>query len=449
MKRAVFGVFNFLKPKYRNIQQTIWKYDLGNYNELRNSFTNFNWNSFFDSDIDCYAEKNTNIIMNNANIYVPSRKVNVNPQEPPWMNCAIKREIRRRKRLYRRAKLSNNCNHWSKFKSVRNNVTSLIRQSKSNYYERLSSKLKSGSLSSRDWWKTLKSMMTSHNKTSIPPLFDISNDLLIMDENEKANVLNNYFANQSLVDDSLPTLPDEGFYFTHDTLDAIHVMPSEDFDVLKTLKAGKASCPDGINNRVLIEAAGQLAPHLCDLLNQSLNTCSVPSSWKISNVCPVFKSGDLSIPSNYRPVSLLSSIDKVLERIIFKHVYNYLKYTDFFTPHQSGFMPGDSTINQVTYLYSRICKTLDDGLEFRVVFFDISKAFDKVWHKGLVFKLRRADIRGKLLAWFSDYLSNRLQRVIVPGGVSQLRHVKAGVPQGSILGPLFLLIYINDIVEDI
>ena len=79
-------------------------------------------------------------------------------------------------------------------------------------------------------------------------------------------------------------------------------------------------------------------------------------------------SGDPSLPSNYRPVSLLSSIDKVLERIIFKHVYNYLKDTDFFTPHQSGFMPGNSTINQVTYLYNSTCKALDDGLEFRVVF---------------------------------------------------------------------------------
>ena len=88
-------------------------------------------------------------------------------------------------------------------------------------------------------------------------------------------------------------------------------------------------------------------------------------------------------------------------------------------------------------------------MEFTVVFFDISKAFDKVWHKGLVFRLRRAGIRGKLLAWFSDYLSNRLQRVVEPGGVSKLRHVKAGVPQGSTIGPLLFLIYINDIVEDI
>ena len=361
----------------------------------------------------------------------------------------LKRKIRRRKRLYRKAKKSNDVSHWSNFRSARNEVIALIRQNKAQYFERLASQLKSGTLSSHGWWKTLKSLMCPHSSTSIPPLYDTANDSMIIKEDEKANLLNSYFANQSCIDDSLSFIPAENQEFTNNSLDSINVTPSEVLDVLKTLKLGKASGPDGINNRILIEAAGQLAPHLCDLFNQSLNTSSVPSSWKISNVCPIYKSGDASLPSNYRPVSLLSNIEKVLERIIFKHVYNFLKDTDFFTPWQSGFMPGDSTVNQVACLYNHICKALDDGLEFRVLFFDISKAFDKVWHEGLLFKLKRAGIRGKLLSWFSSYLSARYQRVLLPGGVSALSLVQAGVPQGSILGPFLFLVYINDIVDDI
>ena len=289
--------------------------------------------------------------------------------------------------------------------------------------------------------------MSSSPSSSIPPLFDFSSDSMVIDENEKANVLNSYFANQSSIDDTLSTLPEANYPQIQSSLDTINIMPFEVLDVLKSLRLGKASGPDGINNRILIEVAGQIAPHLCDLFNYSLNTNTIPSSWKISNVCPIFKSGDPSLPSNYRPVSLLNSIEKVFERIIFKYIYNHLKDIDYFTPLQSGFMPGDSTFNQVTGIYHEICKALDEGLEFRAVFFDISKAFDKVWHKGLLFKLNRAGIHGKLLSWF--YLSNRLQRVILPGGISSLCHVQAGVPQGSILGPLLFLIYINDIVDDI
>ena len=145
-------------------------------------------------------------------------------------------------------------------------------------------------------------------------------------------------------------------------------------------------------------------------------SCTVPMSWKISNVCPIFKSGDKFLPCNYRPVSLLNGIEKVFEQIIFKHVFNHLRETEFFTPCQSGFLPGDSTVNQVTYLYNRICKALDDGLEIWVVFFDISKTFDKVWHKGLIFKMKNAGIQGPLLVWFENYLSDRYQRVILLGG---------------------------------
>ena len=141
-------------------------------------------------------------------------------------------------------------------------------------------------------------------------------------------------------------------------------------------------------------------------------------------------------------------MEKVFEKIIFKHVFNFLTETRFFTPYRSGFLPGDSIVNQLTFLYNKICKALDEGLEIRFIFFAISKAFDKVWHKGLIFKLKRAVINGKLLAWFSDCLSNRCQRVVLPSCQSNTKHLNVGVLQGSVLVPLLFLVYINDIVEN-
>ena len=161
---------------------------------------------------------------------------------------------------------------------------------------------------------------------------------------------------------------------------------------------------------------------------------------------PIFKKDDPAEISNYRPISLLSTVGKVLEKIVHKHIFNFFLANHAITTLQSGFVPGDSTVNQLTDLYNTFCHALDEGKEVRAIFCDICKAFDRVWHMGLLYKLSSNGISGPLLQWFTDYLSNRNQRVVLPGSASA---IKAGVPQGSILGPLLFLVNINYIVENI
>ena len=139
-------------------------------------------------------------------------------------------------------------------------------------------------------------------------------------------------------------------------------------------------------------------------------------------------------------MKLLNSEDKVLERLVFIHLFNHLRDNNLLSSLQSGFLPGDSTVNQLTFLYNTFCQALDSGKEVRAVFCDISKAFDRVWHAGLLAKHQAAGVSGNIHAWFSDYLSDRKQRVVLPGAVSDWTYIRAGVPQESILGPLLFLL---------
>jgi hypothetical protein len=220
-------------------------------------------------------------------------------------------------------------------------------------------------------------------------------------------------------------------------------------DILLNLDTNKASGRDGISPKMLKSTAKTLCTPLCIIFNRSLQEGVFPDVWKTANVIPIFKKGEADTPSNYRPISLLSCLGKVLERIIYKHIYNYLQFNELIFKNQSGFRSKHSAVYQLIEIYHQICQTLDSNHYMGMIFCDISKAFDRVWHKGLLYKLKQCGIDGKILLWIENYLCSRKQVVTIGSSISKENVINAGVPQGSILGPLFFLIYVNDIANNL
>ena len=246
--------------------------------------------------------------------------------------------------------------------------------------------------------------------------------------------MNDFFVEQTELDESNASLPPD-VPISENNLNSISTSPLEVESILKSLQLGKATGLDAINNRNLRELASPLSLLLSDHFNYSLSTGKIPLIWKEANGTPIFKKEDSSAVSNYRPISLLSAVGKVLEKVVHKHLLNYVRDHEILTAMQFGFIPGDSTVNHLKDIYNTFCKSLDEGKEVRTVFCDISKAFDRVWHEGLLFKLKSIGVSDSLLQWFRDYLTGREQRVVLPGAASSWKHIKADVPQGSFLFP--------------
>jgi hypothetical protein len=372
-----------------------------------------------------------------CNLHAPLKESRVKERHNPWITPQVVNMMYKRDYLHSQANKTKNPNLWNDYKELRNSITKKIKLLKKEYYSSLTDIHQNNP---KKFWKEIKKIMPNKINTSSLP-----NDMTVEE-------LNTYFG--SIGRDTVKLISGitdnkQLFWKGPKSIYNFSMVFTDSATVAKYLKVlGNNSNIDihGMDSKLLSISAPVISSQICHIINLSIAQGNIPDDWKVARVTPIYKGkGNKDEPGNYRPISVICHIAKIMEKIIHAQLIKYLTIHDFISIDQSAYLKNHSTQTSLHRVIDDWLENINEGLLTGACFLDIQKCFDTIDHDLLLAKLECYGIKDNELNWFHSYLSRRSQRVLSNGSLSKACDLQIGVPQGSILGPLLFLLYVNDI----